>query len=92
MDSAEGNESQNVSKPDTPHVDFLFIHGLHGGPYKTWRIAEDKTSTKSGLVEKIDEEAGKHETFWPAEWLSADFPEARSFTLKYKVCFVAMIV
>ncbi|KAJ6675778.1 hypothetical protein OIU85_011885 [Salix viminalis] len=33
---------------------------------------------------KIDEEAGKLGTFWPGEWLSADFPRARLFTLKYK--------
>jgi hypothetical protein len=37
-------------------------------------------------VEKIDQEAGKLGTFWPSEWLSNDFPQARLFTLKYKVC------
>ncbi|KAL6207821.1 hypothetical protein ACLB2K_018774 [Fragaria x ananassa] len=67
-----------------PHLDIVFVHGLRGGPYKTWRIAEDKSSTKSGLVEKIDQEAGKLGTFWPGEWLSADFPQARMFTLRYK--------
>ncbi|XP_062113720.1 uncharacterized protein LOC133824760 isoform X2 [Humulus lupulus] len=69
---------------ETPLLDVVFIHGLRGGPYKTWRISEDKSSTKSGLVEKIDQEAGKLGTFWPGEWLSADFREARMFTLKYK--------
>lgn len=78
---------QNRSKTmENPFVDVVFIHGFRGGPYKTWRIAEDKSSTKSGLVEKIDQEAGKLGTFWPGEWLSADFPQARMFTLKYKVC------
>lgn len=80
--------SQNrLGTMETPLLDVVFIHGLRGGPYKTWRIAEDKSSTKSGLVEKIDQEAGKLGTFWPGEWLSADFPQARMFTLKYKVCF-----
>lgn len=79
-------KSQQSSELQDPPLDVVFVHGLRGGPYKTWRISEDKASTKSGLVEKIDQEAGKQGTFWPGEWLSADFPEARLFTLKYKVC------
>lgn len=70
---------------EMPFIDVVFVHGIRGGPYKSWRISEDKSSTKSGLVEKIDQEAGKQGTFWPGEWLSADFPQARMFTLKYKV-------
>ncbi|KAI7746929.1 hypothetical protein M8C21_020658 [Ambrosia artemisiifolia] len=75
--------SESVSDSD-PSFDVVFVHGLRGGPFKSWRLSECKSSSKSGLVEKIDEEAGKHGTFWPAEWLSADFPHARMFTLKYK--------
>ncbi|KAI3761171.1 hypothetical protein L1987_51581 [Smallanthus sonchifolius] len=67
-----------------PSFDVVFVHGLRGGPFKSWRVSECKSSSKSGLVEKIDEEAGKQGTFWPAEWLSADFPHARLFSLKYK--------
>ncbi|KAL5558586.1 hypothetical protein UlMin_034797 [Ulmus minor] len=78
---ASYNESETN---ETPILDVVFLHGLRGGPFKTWRIAEDKSSTKSGLVEKIDQEAGKQGTFWPGEWLSDDFPQARMFTLKYK--------
>ncbi|KHG19835.1 Protein SERAC1 [Gossypium arboreum] len=87
-DVSDSSKSFNVSNNDAdseiPQMDIVFVHGLRGGPYKTWRIAEDKSSTKSGLVEKIDEEAGKLGTFWPGEWLSADFPQARLFSLKYK--------
>ncbi|XP_059453972.1 uncharacterized protein LOC132184373 isoform X3 [Corylus avellana] len=88
--ATDGNFSSSVdvsfigSQPESPLVDIVFVHGLRGGPYKSWRIAEDKSSTKSGLVEKIDQEAGKLGTFWPGEWLSSDFPQARMFTLKYK--------
>ncbi|XP_015885505.3 uncharacterized protein LOC107420933 isoform X2 [Ziziphus jujuba] len=92
LSSAEAVSTYN--EPDTsddgsggremPIFDVVFVHGLRGGPFKTWRISEDKSSTKSGLVEKIDQEAGKQGTFWPGEWLSADFPQARMFTLKYK--------
>ncbi|KAK7383111.1 hypothetical protein VNO78_28780 [Psophocarpus tetragonolobus] len=96
-ETEDGTESLNASNcsisndstksnPDIncPPLDIIFVHGLRGGPYKTWRIAEMKSSTSSPLVEKIDEEAGKLGTFWPGEWLSGDFPEARMFTLKYK--------
>ncbi|KAA8528562.1 hypothetical protein F0562_035917 [Nyssa sinensis] len=81
-DSMHGSES--CSRSEVPSLDVVFVHGLCGGPFKTWRLAEDKESTKSSLVEKIDEEAGKQGTFWPEEWLSADFPHTRLFTLKYK--------
>ncbi|PIN25251.1 hypothetical protein CDL12_01987 [Handroanthus impetiginosus] len=80
--STSGSES--FSYMEFPPLDIVFVHGLRGGPFKTWRLSEDKSSTKSGLVEKIDEEAGKQGTFWPGEWLAADFPHARLFSLKYK--------
>ncbi|KAL6504382.1 hypothetical protein OROGR_026305 [Orobanche gracilis] len=80
--STSGSES--LSNMEFPPLDIVFVHGLRGGPFKTWRLSEDKSSTKSGLVEKIDVEAGKHGTFWPGEWLAADFPHARLFSLKYK--------
>ncbi|KAL2974004.1 hypothetical protein AAZX31_14G078400 [Glycine max] len=82
--SISNDSTKNNPDADCPPLDIVFVHGLRGGPYKTWRIAEEKSSTSSPLVEKIDEEAGKLGTFWPGEWLSSDFPEARMFTLKYK--------
>ncbi|XP_058221032.1 uncharacterized protein LOC131331172 isoform X2 [Rhododendron vialii] len=83
-ESTRVEESQNCSRSEAPPLDVVFVHGLQGGPFKTWRLSEDKSSTKSGLVEKIDEEAGKQGTFWPGEWLPADFPGVRLFSLKYK--------
>ncbi|KAG4379416.1 hypothetical protein GLYMA_17G244300v4 [Glycine max] len=82
--SISNDSTKSSPDADCPPLDIVFVHGLRGGPYKTWRIAEEKSSTLSPLVEKIDEEAGKLGTFWPGEWLSGDFPEARMFTLKYK--------
>ncbi|KAH0453465.1 hypothetical protein IEQ34_017789 [Dendrobium chrysotoxum] len=75
-----------ASHGESPLIDVVFVHGLRGGPFKSWRMADDKVSTtsKDGLVEHIDQEAGKEGTFWPGEWLSADFPQARLFTLRYK--------
>ncbi|KAL3840378.1 hypothetical protein ACJIZ3_024969 [Penstemon smallii] len=81
---ASTSGSKSWLETEVPPFDIVFVHGLRGGPFKTWRLSEDKSSTKSGLVEKIDEEAGKQGTFWPGEWLAADFPHARLFSLKYK--------
>ncbi|XAR61858.1 hypothetical protein NMG60_11016394 [Bertholletia excelsa] len=78
------DETQSCSRSEVPLMDVVFVHGLRGGPFKTWRLGDDKSSTQSGLVEKIDEEAGKQGTFWPGEWLPDDFPHARLFSLKYK--------
>ncbi|XP_073396493.1 uncharacterized protein [Physcomitrium patens] len=67
-----------------PVLDVVFVHGLMGGPYRTWHIAENKSSTTSGLVEKIDEDAGKAGTSWPEDWLTEDLPDCRLLTVKYK--------
>ncbi|OAY69738.1 Protein SERAC1, partial [Ananas comosus] len=69
-----------------PLFDVVFVHGLRGGPFNSWRIADNKSSTtsKAGFVENIDQEAGLQGTCWPREWLSSDFPCARLFTVKYK--------
>ncbi|KAG0587590.1 hypothetical protein KC19_2G175600 [Ceratodon purpureus] len=78
--------SYTEKEDDGPVLDVVFVHGLMGGPYRTWRIAEDKTSSTSpsGLVEKIDEDAGKEGTCWPEEWLADDLPGSRLLTVKYK--------
>lgn len=79
--------SVHLQEDGGPVLDVVFVHGLMGGPYRTWRIAEDKTSSTSasGLVEKIDEDAGKEGTCWPEEWLADDLPYSRLLTVKYKV-------
>ncbi|XP_008795143.1 uncharacterized protein LOC103710976 isoform X2 [Phoenix dactylifera] len=84
--SSSSDGSEVVSKSAVPLLDVVFVHGLRGGPFKSWRIADNKSSTtsKSGLVENIDQEAGKQGTCWPREWLAADFPDARLFTVRYK--------
>ncbi|KAH9305135.1 hypothetical protein KI387_009539, partial [Taxus chinensis] len=77
---------QEIQEEVGPSLDVVFVHGLRGGPFKTWRMTDNKSSTtsKSGLVEKIDEESGREGTCWPREWLAADLPRTRFLTVKYK--------
>ncbi|KAJ4964110.1 hypothetical protein NE237_024049 [Protea cynaroides] len=83
--SLSASGSGKLSQSEVPLLDVVFIHGLRGGPFNSWRISENKSSTtKSGLVENIDMDAGKEGTFWPGEWLPTDFPHARLFSVKYK--------
>ncbi|KQK23256.1 hypothetical protein BRADI_1g72280v3 [Brachypodium distachyon] len=84
-ETASSIDGPDVSRCASSSVDVVFVHGLRGGPFNSWRIADDKSSTtKAGLVESIDEDAGKEGTCWPREWLSSDFPQARFLTVKYK--------
>lgn len=85
-ETGSSEDNADTASKNTPLMDVVFVHGLRGGPFNSWRIADDKSSTtKAGLVESIDEDAGKEGTCWPREWLAADFPQARFFTVKYKV-------
>ncbi|XP_020090531.1 uncharacterized protein LOC109711739 isoform X2 [Ananas comosus] len=85
-DTSSSSHDTVVHEPAAPLFDVVFVHGLRGGPFNSWRIADNKSSTtsKAGFVENIDQEAGLQGTCWPREWLSSDFPCARLFTVKYK--------
>ncbi|KAF8718137.1 hypothetical protein HU200_025624 [Digitaria exilis] len=84
-ETGSSEDGADAASKTTPLMDVVFVHGLRGGPFNSWRIADNKSSTtKAGLVESIDEDAGKEGTCWPREWLAADFPQARFFTVKYK--------
>lgn len=86
LNQTEQRLHEEVSQ-EQPVMDVVFVHGLCGGPFKTWRVSDDKMSTtdKTGLVETVDRDAGKEGTCWPREWLSHDLPNSRLLTLKYKV-------
>ncbi|KAL2651323.1 hypothetical protein R1flu_019451 [Riccia fluitans] len=73
-----------IHPKDKPAMDVVFVHGLRGGPFKTWRLSENKSSATTPLVERIDEEAGQEGTCWPEEWLTEDLPRSRLLTIKYK--------
>ncbi|WAR22137.1 SRAC1-like protein, partial [Mya arenaria] len=52
-----------VQKSPRVEVDIVFIHGLLGGPFKTWR-QEDRRDTEPNFV-MTEEFKQSHTFFWP---------------------------
>lgn len=52
-------------------ADVVFIHGLRGGPFMTWRQQEEKTVKKNGT------------DCWPKSWLVRDIPNIRVLMVEY---------
>jgi hypothetical protein len=59
----------------TPEVDIVFVHGIRGGPFASWR---------SGVCpEGEGSQSCSHEYCWPNQWLAPDVPQARLLSLEY---------
>ncbi|XP_046850045.1 protein SERAC1-like isoform X2 [Xenia sp. Carnegie-2017] len=52
-------------------VDLVFLHGLRGGPFRTWRSRRE-TSTETCTTD-----------CWPRDWLPVDLPECRVIVVEY---------
>ncbi|KAG2501745.1 hypothetical protein HYH03_000245 [Edaphochlamys debaryana] len=59
-----------------PDVDVVFIHGIRGGPFITWRKAGVMTRGKA--ASHMERSA-----CWPSTWLAEDFPGARLLSVEY---------
>lgn len=65
-----------VLNPDSradqaPDVDVIFVHGIHGNTFYTWRQSDS-----------CKEE--KYTYCWPKEWLCVDCPKARVICVQYE--------
>ncbi|KAK5880011.1 hypothetical protein CesoFtcFv8_023081 [Champsocephalus esox] len=58
-------------------ADVLFIHGILGAAFKTWRQKD-----RNGLEEEI-ESKGDYTECWPKSWLAADCPNLRVLSVEY---------
>ncbi|KAJ7558284.1 hypothetical protein O6H91_04G032200 [Diphasiastrum complanatum] len=79
--------TSQLEKDFEPVMDVVFVHGLCGGPFKTWRVNEEKppSTISSRVVHYIDkEESGIEGSCWPSEWLPNDISQSRILTVKYK--------
>eukprot|EP00069_Balaena_mysticetus_P012096 bmy_21573T0 len=60
-------------------ADVLFIHGLMGAAFKTWR----QQDSDEDLTEKVSEDESKYTTCWPKSWLARDCPALRIISVEY---------
>ncbi|XP_073238931.1 protein SERAC1-like isoform X2 [Porites lutea] len=61
----EGRYSSRIA------ADVIFVHGLRGGPFMTWRQQEKKAAKKDGT------------DCWPKSWLVRDIPNIRVLMVEY---------
>ena len=67
-----------------PDIDIVFVHGIRGGPFVTWRrIRTPKALDPSTGNLQIATPDMRHELCWPTVWLKADVPGARLLSLEY---------
>ncbi|XP_051907996.1 protein SERAC1 isoform X1 [Hippocampus zosterae] len=60
-------------------ADVLFIHGIMGAAFKTWRQRD-----RNALQDENDEDSGDDYTeCWPKTWLAADCPNLRVLSVEY---------
>ncbi|XP_059885690.1 protein SERAC1 isoform X1 [Delphinus delphis] len=60
-------------------ADVLFIHGLMGAAFKTWRQQDNDQN----LTGKVSEDETKYTTCWPKSWLARDCPALRIISVEY---------
>uniref|UniRef100_A0A672RUT1 Protein SERAC1 n=1 Tax=Sinocyclocheilus grahami TaxID=75366 RepID=A0A672RUT1_SINGR len=60
-------------------ADVLFVHGLLGAAFKTWR-QKDLDVTEDDKVEGVRED---YTECWPKSWLAADCPNLRILSVEY---------
>uniref|UniRef100_A0A8C1EU11 Protein SERAC1 n=1 Tax=Cyprinus carpio carpio TaxID=630221 RepID=A0A8C1EU11_CYPCA len=60
-------------------ADVLFVHGLLGAAFKTWR-QKDLDETDDDKVEGVRED---YTECWPKSWLAADCPNLRILSVEY---------
>ncbi|XP_068609767.1 protein SERAC1 [Brachionichthys hirsutus] len=60
-------------------ADVLFIHGILGAAFKTWRQKDRSTLEKEMDAESMDD----YTECWPKSWLAADCPNLRVLSVEY---------
>jgi hypothetical protein len=62
---------------DLPLVDVVFLHGIRGGPFVSWRREQARAT---GVAQRnLD-----HGSCWPSAWLAQDLPGARLLSVEYQ--------
>lgn len=67
-------------------MDVVFVHGIRGGPFVTWRRERPPVAVlpQPGLpAAAAAAVAVDHEQCWPSTWLAEDLPSARLLSMEY---------
>jgi hypothetical protein len=74
-----GEESRggNLWCAEAPSIDVVFVHGIRGGPFVTWR------RERSAGVPPLPLPSVEHDQCWPSTWLADDIPTARLLSMEY---------
>ena len=75
---ASGPPPPPTSTPDAPLIDVVFVHGLRGGAFATWR-----TAARGAARGRAAPLGLTPSDVWPAAWLAADVPRARLLSVDY---------
>ena len=79
-----------------PDIDIVFVHGIRGGPFVTWRKQTNTSphppspspplhlpSLQIKASPPSRPHLTTHSSIWPSDWLPQDFPNARLLTAEY---------
>jgi hypothetical protein len=64
------------TSPGSPSYDIVFVHGIRGGAFITWR--QEKALSLGSARGNVD-----HSVCWPTAWLAPKFPKARLISAEY---------
>ncbi|KAL4419867.1 hypothetical protein ABPG75_006965 [Micractinium tetrahymenae] len=69
-------EGISADTADAPLLDIVFIHGIRGGAFATWR--------REGVLERGQaRESLDRSVCWPSSWVAKEIPEARLLSIEY---------
>lgn len=69
-------EGVNARGMNAPSVDIVFVHGIRGGAFVTWR--------REGVLERGHARGAlEHSVCWPTSWVSKELPDARLISAEY---------
>jgi hypothetical protein len=61
---------------DAPEIDVVFVHGIRGGAFATWR-------REGSLARGAARDALARHAVWPSAWLAPELPGARLLSVEY---------
>lgn len=77
-----------------PIADIIFVHGLLGATFWTWRQCDTQRNTlemksrnkSKENVYELKNSSSSYSMCWPKDWLTVDFPLLRILSVDYQTC------